>query len=72
MNCSIDKLIRRDTKGLYAKALNKELDVIGFSNRLSYEQQKFADVTLETDLRDTHNSLKIIKAKLKELSYKLK
>jgi len=72
VNCSIDELIRRDTKGLYAKALNKELDVIGFSNRLSYEQPKFADVTLETDLRDTHDSLKIIKAKLKELSYRLK
>ena len=72
VNCSIDELIRRDTKGLYAKALNKELDVIGFSNRLAYEQPKFADVTLETDLRDTHDSLKIIKAKLKELSYRLK
>ena len=69
MNCSIDELVRRDTKGLYAKALYKELEVIGFSDRLPYEKPKLADVVLATDLQDIHDSLKIIKAKLKQLAY---
>ena len=34
VDCPIEELIRRDTKGLYKKAIKNEIDVIGFSRKL--------------------------------------
>jgi adenylylsulfate kinase len=71
VNCSIDELVRRDTKGLYEKALNKKIELIGFSKKLIYQKPKLSDVVLNTDQQDIHVCLKVIKAKLKQLDYKI-
>ena len=51
LKCNKNTLIERDTKGLYKKALNGELDnLIGFSDKLPYEEPSKPDLILETNL----------------------
>lgn len=71
VDCPIEELVRRDTKGFYAKSINKTLDVIGLSKKLPYETPKFADVIINTSLVDIHGSLILIKTKLHQLNYKV-
>ena len=71
VDCPIEELIRRDTKGFYAKGINKKLDVIGFSEKLPYEKPKFADVVINTNFLDVYHSLMLIKTKLHQLNYNI-
>lgn len=51
LKCDKDTLIERDTKGLYKKALDGELDnLIGFSDKIPYEEPLKPDLLLETNL----------------------
>ena len=51
VKCDKNTLIERDTKGLYKKAFNGELDnLIGFSDKLPYEEPTAPDLILETNL----------------------
>jgi len=51
IKCDKNTLIERDTKGLYKKALNGELDnLIGFSDKVPYEEPSRPDLILETNL----------------------
>jgi adenylylsulfate kinase len=51
VKCDKNTLIERDTKGLYKKALNGELDnLIGFSDKIPYEEPVRSDLLLETNL----------------------
>ena len=46
----LEELVRRDTKGLYGKALNGEIDnLIGFSQKLPYQEPQNPDLVLLTD-----------------------
>jgi adenylylsulfate kinase len=49
INCSVEKCVERDTKGLYAKALNGEItNMIGFSSSNPYEPPQNPEVVLNT------------------------
>jgi adenylylsulfate kinase len=72
VDCPIEELIRRDTKGFYAKGINKKLDVIGFSEKLPYEKPTYADLVIKTNILDLHHSLISIKTKLNQLNYNIK
>jgi len=51
IKCDKNTLIERDTKGLYKKALNGQLDnLIGFSDKIPYEEPSRPDLILETNL----------------------
>jgi len=51
IKCDKETLIKRDTKGLYKKAFNGELDnLIGFSDKVPYEEPSTPDLILETNL----------------------
>jgi adenylyl-sulfate kinase len=51
IKCDEKTLIERDTKGLYQKAFNGEMNnLIGFSDELPYEEPSAPDLILETNL----------------------
>jgi adenylylsulfate kinase len=51
VKCDKDTLIRRDTKGLYERAINGELDnLIGFSDKIPYEEPTNPELIIETNL----------------------
>jgi len=51
IKCDKKTLIERDTKGLYKKAVNGEMNnLIGFSDELPYEEPSEPDLILETNL----------------------
>ena len=59
LKCDKDTLIERDTKGLYKKALNGELDnLIGFSDKIPYEEPGHPDLIIETNIIFPENSVK--------------
>jgi len=61
LKCDKNTLIERDTKGLYKKALNGELDnLIGFSDKLPYEEPARPDLILETNLISPDDAVKKI------------
>lgn len=61
VKCDRNTLIERDTKGLYKKALNGELDnLIGFSNKLPYEEPLKPDLILETNSISTIEAIEKI------------
>jgi adenylyl-sulfate kinase len=61
IKCDKDTLIERDTKGLYKKALNGELDnLIGFSDKLLYEEPSAPDLILETNLISPNDAVRKI------------
>lgn len=50
---SLKELIKRDTKGLYRKALEGEMNnLIGFSPENPYEEPEHPDLTIHTDQED--------------------
>jgi adenylyl-sulfate kinase len=56
VQCSIDELVRRDTKGLYARALEGSLaNLTGVSD--PYEEPLAAEVTVRTDLESLDQSV---------------
>ena len=49
VDCPVDELVKRDTKGLYKKALCQEMDnVIGFSKQIPYERPLHPDLVINT------------------------
>jgi adenylyl-sulfate kinase len=56
VQCSIEELVRRDTKGLYARALDGSLaNLTGISD--PYEEPLAAEVTVHTDLESLDESV---------------
>ena len=61
IKASIDELVRRDTKGLYGKALEGKMDnLIGFSKSHPYEEPQNADLTIYTDLDNPANCVNLL------------
>ena len=59
VKCDKETLIKRDTKGLYEKALNGEIDnLIGFSDKIPYEEPSDSDLMLETNLMSPEDAAK--------------
>ena len=51
VKCDNDTLVKRDTKGLYRKALEGKINnLIGFSEEMPYEEPSNPDLILETNL----------------------
>ena len=49
VECPIDELVKRDTKGLYKKALNGQIDnLIGFSEKSVYQRPRNPDIVINT------------------------
>jgi adenylyl-sulfate kinase len=67
VDCSLDALMRRDRKGLYAKAMRGEIqNLTGVSD--PYEPPSGADVTVHTDREQVHESLAKILSCLEQRS----
>jgi len=59
INASLDKVIQRDVKGLYQKALVGEIqNFIGISESVPYQAPDNADLVLDTDRDDLDNCVK--------------
>ena len=65
VKASTPELVRRDTKGLYKKALKGEIDnLIGFSRKIPYEEPKNPDMILETDNFTPEENIEALTKKL--------
>jgi adenylylsulfate kinase len=61
IKCDKKTLIERDTKGLYKKALDGEIDnLIGFNEKIPYEEPANPDLVLETNLTTPESSLRML------------
>ncbi|MBI2940906.1 MAG: sulfate adenylyltransferase, partial [Chloroflexi bacterium] len=68
VSCSLDELVRRDVKGLYAKALRGEIaNFTGVSD--PYEPPANPEVVVDTDRETVEESAGKIIARLEELGY---
>jgi adenylylsulfate kinase len=68
VRCSLDELVRRDVKGLYARALRGEIDnFTGVSD--PYEEPVTPEVLVDTEFEDTATSLARVLAFLEEAGY---
>lgn len=68
VRCPMDELVRRDVKGLYAKALRGEIDnFTGVSD--PYEEPLNPDVIVETDRQSPAESVALILAALERAGY---
>lgn len=68
VKCSLDELVKRDVKGLYAKALRGEIaNFTGVSD--PYEEPLEPHVTVETDKESVQESLNKIIGCLNKLGY---
>jgi sulfate adenylyltransferase/3'-phosphoadenosine 5'-phosphosulfate synthase len=68
VQCPLDVLVQRDTKGLYAKALRGEIaQFTGVSD--PYEEPLAPEVTLHTDLESVDESVAKVLRKLEALGY---
>jgi adenylyl-sulfate kinase len=66
--CSLDELVRRDVKGLYAKALRGEIaNFTGVSD--PYEEPLNPEVIVDTDKETVEESIAKILGRLEELGY---
>ena len=69
LKCDKNTLIERDTKGLYKKALRGELDnLIGFSDKIPYEEPLKPDLLLETNLISPDDAVNKIYTEIKILA----
>ncbi|MBI2172559.1 MAG: adenylyl-sulfate kinase [Chloroflexi bacterium] len=68
VHCPLDELVRRDAKGLYAKALRGEIqNFTGVSD--PYEEPLHPEVVVHTDRETAEESVAKVIAKLEELGY---
>jgi sulfate adenylyltransferase/3'-phosphoadenosine 5'-phosphosulfate synthase len=68
VQCPLDVLVKRDVKGLYAKALRGEIaNFTGVSD--PYEEPLAAEVVAHTDIESVEESARKILARLEELGY---
>ena len=57
VHCSFKTLIRRDTKGLYKKALEKKIDnLIGFRSKIKYQKSNYRVIKINTDKLSIYKS----------------
>ena len=60
--CSLETLIRRDTKNLYKKAEKKILNnLIGFNSTIKYQKSRYKTVKVDTEKFSLNQSIRIIK-----------
>src|SRR5262249_52779831 len=68
VRCPLDVLVRRDTKGLYARALRGEIpQFTGVSD--PYEDPPAAEVVVDTDVESVEESTRKVLRKLEGLGY---
>lgn len=68
VNCSIEKCIERDLKGIYKKAiLGEEKNVIGIDEK--FEEPKNADLVVCTDINSIDESFNEIKSYITSYNY---
>lgn len=68
VKCSLEELVRRDVKGLYAKALRGEIaNFTGVSD--PYEEPSSPDVVVETERQSPPESVALILAALERAGY---
>ena len=68
VRCPLDVLVKRDTKGLYARALRGEIaQFTGVSD--PYEEPLAAEVVVETDIESLEESTRKVLHKLEALGY---
>ena len=68
VKCPMDELLRRDVKGLYAKALRGETpNFTGVSD--PYEEPLSPEVVVDTSVETVEDSVAKVVAKLDELGY---
>ena len=61
VKCSIEELIRRDTKRLYLKAKMKKIkNLIGYNSKIRYEKSKYKKIVVNTEKYNLRESLKKI------------
>lgn len=66
IKCNKETLIKRDTKGLYKKAITGEIDnLIGFSDKLPYEEPTNPDLIIETNLISREDAVMTVLKSLK-------
>jgi len=66
--CKIKTLIKRDTKGLYKKALEKKIDdLIGFNSKIKYQKSPYNVTKINTDKLSIKNAISIIFKKIKKI-----
>ena len=66
--CKLDTLIKRDTKGLYKKAINKKIkNLIGYNSKIKYEKSTYKITKINTDKHDIITSLKIVIKSIKDV-----
>ena len=59
--CNLNTLIRRDTKGLYKKAIdNKIRNLIGFKSGIKYQKSNYRVIKINTDKLSVQSSVKKI------------
>ena len=68
VKCSLDQLIERDTKGLYARALAGEIENFTGVND-PYEEPIDPEIVVETDLESIEESAATILESLERLGY---
>jgi adenylylsulfate kinase len=68
MKCSLEKLVERDEKGLYAKALKGEIPFFtGISD--PYEEPINPELVIETDRESIEDGLRRLLGRLEDLDY---
>jgi adenylylsulfate kinase len=68
VDCSLDTLIRRDTKGLYQRAMTGEIEKFsGISD--PYEPPENPEIYLHTDVQSEAESLEHLLSRLEQLQY---
>lgn len=68
VRCPLDVLVKRDAKGLYARALRGEIEnFTGVSD--PYEEPFAAEVVIDSDLESIEDSTRKVLAKLEALGY---
>lgn len=67
IQASLEKLIERDTKGLYRKSIDGEMDnLIGFSDKNPYEEPIKPDVRIKTDTNNEDQCVETLVQSLRQ------
>ncbi len=57
VHCSFKTLVKRDTKGLYKKAIEKKIDnLIGFRSKIKYQKSNYKVIKINTDKLSIYKS----------------
>ena len=68
LRCSLEERIRRDPKGLYAKAIRGKIkDLTGYDG--IYEEPENPEVIVDTDKMSVDDEVRMVMEKARELGY---